>query len=116
MNRQNDSKRVDSESGIRRDAPSRKGSKPKSPKRAAQRGQRPIGNVAVWYNPPPYHGNDILGGGAGDDYLYGAGGADELYGGDGDDWLMGDSNNLPIAYLGADHSPCANNNLWRKSA
>ncbi|MBK7564800.1 MAG: hypothetical protein IPI21_11180 [Propionivibrio sp.] len=71
MNRQNDAKRVDSESGIRRDASSPKGSKPKSPKRAAQRGQRPIGNVAVWYNPPPYHGNDILDGGGGKNLLVG---------------------------------------------
>jgi Ca2+-binding RTX toxin-like protein len=56
----------------------------------------------VWHNPPEFHGNDILDGGAGDDRLYGAGGADELRGGDGDDELSGDDAALPIAYQGAD--------------
>jgi Ca2+-binding RTX toxin-like protein len=62
----------------------------------------PVGAVAEWYNPPQYHGNDILEGGAGNDHLWGAGGSDELYGGDGDDQLVGDSNNLAIAYHGVD--------------
>lgn len=68
----------------------------------------------VWHNPPEFHGNDILDGGAGDDRLYGAGGADELRGGDGDDELSGDDAALPIAYQGADllEGGAGNDRLW----
>jgi Ca2+-binding RTX toxin-like protein len=69
---------------------------------------------ASWFNPPEYHGNDILDGGAGDDRLYGAGGADEIYGGEGDDELSGDDAALPIAYQGADFldGGAGNDRLW----
>ncbi|MGP1664850.1 MAG: hypothetical protein ACTS5I_02835, partial [Rhodanobacter sp.] len=74
----------------------------------------PLEYAQVWYNPPQYHGNDILEGGAGDDHLIGAGGSDELYGGAGDDELVGDSDNLPIAYHGADllYGGDGNDKLW----